>query len=136
MGDINMADLFSDEWMKSFMDAWNKEPELSDALAKIDFDSVIGYGFQGDDGPTGVITVEKGKVTAAGAYNGESLSWDIRAKPANWEKWLNKGVGMAGLGMAYTTGKMKFVVGDYMSMVKDPRMAGPFIKSFSVMGTV
>jgi hypothetical protein len=136
MGEINMADLFSDEWMKSFMDAWNKEPELSDALAKIDFDSVIGYGFQGDDGPTGVITVEKGKVTAAGAYNGESLSWDIRAKPANWEKWLNKGVGMAGLGMAYTTGKMKFVVGDYMAMVKDPRMAGPFIKSFSVMGTV
>ena len=136
MGDINMADLFSDEWMKSFMDAWNKEPELSDALAKIDFDSVIGYGFQGDDGPTGVITVEKGKVTAAGAYNGENLSWDIRAKPANWEKWLNKGVGMAGLGMAYTTGKMKFVVGDYMAMVKDPRMAGPFIKSFSVMGTV
>ena len=131
-----MADLFSDDWMKSFMDAWNKEPELSDALAKIDFDSVIGYGFQGDDGPTGVITVEKGKVTAAGAYNGEKLSWDIRAKPANWEKWLNKGVGMAGLGMAYTTGKMKFVVGDYMSMVKDPRMAGPFIKSFSVMGTV
>lgn len=131
-----MADLFSDEWMKSFMDAWNKEPELSDALAKIDFDSVIGYGFQGDDGPTGVITVEKGKVTAAGAYNGESLSWDIRAKPANWEKWLNKGVGMAGLGMAYTTGKMKFIVGDYMAMVKDPRMAGPFIKSFSVMGTV
>lgn len=131
-----MADLFSDEWMKSFMDAWNKEPELSDALAKIDFDSVIGYGFQGDDGPTGVITVEKGKVTAAGVYNGESLSWDIRAKPANWEKWLNKGVGMAGLGMAYTTGKMKFIVGDYMAMVKDPRMAGPFIKSFSVMGTV
>ncbi len=131
-----MADLFSDEWMKSFMDAWNNEPELSDALAKIDFDSVIGYGFQGDDGPTGVITVEKGKVTAAGAYNGEALSWDIRAKPANWEKWLNKGIGMAGLGMAYTTGKMKFVVGDYMAMVKDPRMAGPFIKSFGVMGTI
>ena len=131
-----MADLFTDEWMKSYMDAWNKEPELSDALAKIDFDSVIGYGFQGDDGPTGVITVEKGKVTAAGTYNGENLSWDIRAKPANWEKWLNKGVGMAGLGMAYTTGKMKFVVGDYMAMVKDPRMAGPFIKSFSVMGTI
>ena len=131
-----MADLFSDEWMKSYMDAWNNEPELSDALAKIDFDSVIGYGFQGDDGPTGVITVEKGKVTAAGAYNGETLSWDIRAKPANWEKWLSKGVGMAGLGMAYTTGKMKFVVGDYMAMVKDPRMAGPFIKSFGVMGTI
>ena len=131
-----MADLFSDDWMKSFMDQWNNEPDLSDALAEISFNSVIGYGFQGDDGPTGVITVENGKVTAAGAYNGEELSWDIRAKPASWDKWLSKGIGMAGLGMAYTTGKMKFVVGDYGAMLKDPRMAGPFIKSFSVMGTV
>lgn len=131
-----MADIFSDDWMKSFMEAWNNEPDLSDALAEISFNSVIGYGFQGDDGPTGVITVENGKVTAAGAYNGEELSWDIRAKPASWDKWLAKGIGMAGLGMAYTTGKMKFVVGDYGAMLKDPRMAGPFIKSFSVMGTV
>ena len=51
-----MADLFSDEWMKSYMDAWNNEPELSDALAEIDFNSVIGYGFPGDDSPTGVMT--------------------------------------------------------------------------------
>jgi hypothetical protein len=131
-----MADLFTDEWMKTYMEAWNNEPALSDALAKIDFNSVIGYGFQGEDAPTGVITVENGKVTAAGAYNGEELSWDIRANQANWDKWLKKGVGMVGLGMAYTTGKMKFVVGDYMAMVKDPRMAGPFIKSFTVMGSV
>ena len=82
------------------------------------------------------ITVEDGIVTSAGAFNGEDLSWDIRAKPASWDKWISKGIGMTGLGMAYTTGKMKFVVGDYMAMVKDPRMAGPFIKSFSVMGNV
>jgi hypothetical protein len=131
-----MADLFSDEWMKTFMDAWNAEPKLAGALAKINFNSVIGYGFQGDDAPTGVITVEDGVVTAAGAYNGEDLSWDIRAKRASWDKWLSKGIGMTGLGMAYTTGKMKFVVGDYLAMVKDPRMAGPFIKSFGVMGNV
>ena len=36
-----MADMFSDEWMKSFMEQWNSEPELSDALAKINFNSVI-----------------------------------------------------------------------------------------------
>jgi len=131
-----MADLFSDEWMKTFMDAWNNEPALAGALAKINFNSVIGYGFQGDAGPTGVITVEDGIVTSAGLYNGEDLSWDIRAKVESWNKWLSKGVGMTGLGMAYTTGKMKFVVGDYLAMVKDPRMAGPFIKSFDVMGRV
>lgn len=131
-----MADLFSDEWMKTFMDAWNQEPALAGALQKIGFNSVIGYGFQGDAAPTGVITVENGVVTSAGSYNGEELSWDIRAKSASWDKWLSKGIGMAGLGMAYTTGKMKFVVGDYLAMIKDPRMAGPFIKSFSVMGSV
>ena len=131
-----MADLFSDEWMNAFMDAWNNEPALAGALAKINFNSVIGYGFQGDDAPTGVITVEDGIVTSAGSYNGEDLSWDIRASAANWDKWLSKGVGMTGLGMAYTTGKMKFIVGDYLAMVKDPRMAGPFIKSFAVMGSV
>mgnify|MGYP001553701162 CR=1 FL=1 len=131
-----MADLFSDDWMKGYMDAWNNEPELADALAEINFSSVIGYGFQGDDTPAGVMTVENGKVVSAGAYDGETLNWDIRAKPDNWNKWLSKGIGMAGLGMAYTTGKMKFNVGDYSAMLKDPRMAGPFIKSFSVMGTV
>lgn len=129
-----MADLFSDEWMKSFMDVWNAEPELSDALAQIGFNSTIGYGFVGDDAPTGVIVVENGKVTSAGAFNGETLSWDLRASADNWNKWISKGVGMAGLGMAYTTGKLKFVVGDYASMLKDPRMAGPFIKSFTAMG--
>ena len=46
-----MAELFSDEWMKRFMEEWNKEPELSDALAKINFNSVIAYGFDGEDKP-------------------------------------------------------------------------------------
>ena len=128
-----MADLFSHEWMESFMNAWNSEPELSDALAAIGFNSVIGYGYPDDEHPRGVLTVENGKATAAGAFDNQDLSWDIRAKPAQWEKWMKKPPGMAGLGMAFTTGKMKFKVGDYGSMLKDPRMAGPFIKSFGVM---
>ena len=41
---------------------------------------------------------------------------------------------MMSLGVAYTSRKLKFRVGDYGAMVKDPRMAGPFIKSFSAMG--
>jgi hypothetical protein len=129
-----MADLFSDEWMKSFMEQWNAEPDLSDALAKIGFTSTIAYGFDGDDKPMGVIVVENGKAVTAGSYNGEELNWDLRASQANWEKWLKKGLGMMGLGVAYSTRKLKFNVGDYLAMIKDPRMAGPFIKSFTVMG--
>ena len=128
-----MSDLFSDDWMKSFMDEWNDEPELSDALAKIDFSSTIGYGFPDDDQPVGVLVVEGGKATDAGSYNGQEMNWDIRASQAQWDKWISKPPGMMGLGAAFTTGKMKFMVGDYGSMIKDPRMAKPFIKSFSVM---
>ena len=41
-----------------------------------------------------------------------------------------------GLSGAYMQGKLKFVVGDYGAMIKDPRMVNPFLKSFSVMGQV
>ncbi len=128
-----MSDLFSEQWMNSFKDAWNEEPELAQALADIGFDSVIGYGFPDEDQPRGVLTVKKGQAVDTGPFDNQVLNWDIRAKPDQWGKWMAKPPGMAGLGMAFTTGKMKFKVGDYASMLKDPRMAGPFIKSFSVM---
>ena len=129
-----MADLFSSEWMKSFHEQWNAEPDLSDALAKINFNSVIGYGFDGEDTPRGVLVIENGKATAGEIYDGQTLSWDLRASFDNWNKWMVKPPGMMGLGMAYTSRKLKFKIGDYAAMIKDPRMAGPFIKSFTVMG--
>jgi hypothetical protein len=60
----------------------------------------------------------------------------MRANLDDWLKWVKKGIGMAGLGMAAGTGKLKFKVGDYKSMLKDPRMAGPFVKSFGLMQQV
>lgn len=131
-----MSDLFSEEWMKGFMESWNAEPDLSGALEKIGFNSVIAYGIDGEPQPRGVLTVENGKAIAAGSYDGQTLSWDMRASVDNWNKWMKKPPGMMGLGMAYTSRKLKFLVGDYGAMIKDPRMAGPFIKSFAVMGTV
>jgi len=128
--------LFDDAWMKGFQEQWNAEPALHEALAKINFNSTIGYGFPKDDACLGFINVVNGEVTEAGAYDGRALNWDIRAEQKNWEKWLAKGVGMTGLGLAFTTGKMKFKTGDFKAMISDPRMAGPFIKSFAAMGKV
>ncbi|HHB12741.1 MAG TPA: SCP-2 sterol transfer family protein [Chromatiales bacterium] len=128
-----MAELFSEEWFKNFMAAWNNEPELYEPLANIGFNSVIAYGFDGEDQPRGYIAVENGKAVDAGLYDGREVNWDLRATKDNWEKWMKKPPGMMGLGMAYTSRKLKFNVGDYAAMIKDPRMAGPFIKSFSVM---
>ena len=131
-----MAELFSAEWMNRFQEEWNKEPDLFETLGKIHFTSTIAYGFEGEAAPRGVLVVEEGKVVRSGAYNNEPLNWDLRASQENWAKWIAKGIGMMGLGLAYTTRKLKFEVGDYGAMVSDPRMAAPFIKTFSVMGRV
>ena len=131
-----MSQLFSEAWMKSFAEAWNTEPELAGELEKISFSSTIGYGIDGEDQPRGVISIENGKAVTAGEFTGEELNWDLRASEDQWDKWMTKPPGMMGLGTAYTTRKLKFNVGDYAAMIKDPRMAGPFIKSFSAMGQV
>lgn len=129
-----MADMFSSDWMASFQDVWNAETGLADELEKIGFTSTIAYGFIGDDAPAGVLVVEGGKAVSGAAFEGQDINWDIRASQGDWEKWLKKPPGMMGLGMAYAARKMQFLVGDYGAMVKDPRMAGPFVKSFAAMG--
>jgi putative sterol carrier protein len=128
-----MAALFSDAWMNELKDAWNDEPEVKDKLAEIGFDSVITCGFKDEDNPRGVFIVEKGVCVRAGDWNGEKPDWDMRADMKDWLKWVEKGIGMMGLGTAYATGKLKFKTGDYKAMMKDPRMAGPFVKSFGLM---
>ncbi|MDT8388006.1 MAG: SCP-2 sterol transfer family protein [Thiogranum sp.] len=129
-----MAEMFSDEWMNGFKDRWNADPELAGALEKIGFQSTIAYGFEGEDNPRGFLRVENGHAVEAGSWSGQTLNWDLRATPENWKKWMSKPPGMMGLGIAYTSRKLKFNVGDYTAMIKDPRMAGPFIRSFAVMG--
>ncbi|VAW63404.1 hypothetical protein MNBD_GAMMA08-28 [hydrothermal vent metagenome] len=128
--------LFTGDWIEHYAQAWNNEPGLADALGKINFNSVIGYGFDGDESPMAYIDVQNGEVVESGIYDGQELNWDLRASKDNWAKWAKKPPGMMGLGVAYTTKKLKFIKGDYAAMIKDPRMAGPFIKSFGVMGQV
>lgn len=131
-----MTELFSADWMAKFKEEWNKEPELAAELEKIGFNSNIAYGYDGEDQPRGVLVVENGQAVAGESFNGQTLSWDLRASQKHWEGWMKKPPGLMGLGMAYTSRKLRFVVGDYAGMIKDPRMAGPFIKSFVVMGRV
>lgn len=132
-----MADLFSDAWMTSYKDEWNKEPDLSGKLKEINFSSNIAYGFLDEDKPRGILVIENGLATEARPYkDGDEQNWDLRASKENWDKWIEKGLGMASLGAAYVSGKLKFKTGDYKAMIKDPRMAGPFVKSFTVMGRI
>ena len=128
-----MAALFSDAWMKELGDAWNADPEVKDKLAEIGFNSVICCGFKNEENPRGVFVVENGTCVRAGDWAGETADWDMRADVKDWMKWVHDGIGMAGMASAYMFGKLKFKSGDYASMIKDPRMAGPFVKSFGLM---
>ena len=96
----------------------------------------MAYGYLGDDAPKGILIVKQGMVVESGAYAGQPLNWDIRASADTWAGWMKTPPNMMKLGVNYTTGKLKFVVGDYAAMIKDPRMAGPFIKSFAAMSKV
>jgi len=128
-----MAELFSDEWINALKDEWNNEPEVSDALAKINFSSVITCGYKDEENPRCVFVVENGVATRAGLYDGETPDWDMRADEKNWGKWTTKPLNMASMGLAFTTGKLKFNTGDFKAMIKNPSMAVPFVKSFALM---
>lgn len=131
-----MPTLFNDDWMKKFQTIWNKDPELSIALEKISFNSIIGYGFPNEATPRGCLIIENGNAVKAGSYAGQSLTLDLRAKESHWKDWLNREVGVASLGLAYSTGKLKFIEGDYKQIFNNPQYNRPFIKSFSAMGRV
>jgi hypothetical protein len=131
-----MPELFSADWMNELKDHWNDDPEVKNKLAEIGFNSIITCGIKGDDKPLGVFVVEDGECIRAGAYNGEEPDWDMRADRKNWMKWVKKPFGMMGMGMAYGSRKLVFVKGDYGTMMKTPSMAGPFVKSFSLMGKI
>jgi hypothetical protein len=131
-----MPEIFSEEWMRRFMQEWNNEGEMTGPLHGVEFDSVIGYGYREESKPRACVVVRQGKVTAAGPFRGEPLDWDLRASADQWRSWQNDPPGLVALGMAYASGKLQFLAGDYVSMVKNPAMAGPFVKSFEVMSRV
>lgn len=132
---INMKE-FSEEWMQAFKQAWNKNPRMTEPLAAINFNSNIGYGLLGEKHPRGILQVENGVATFGGAYADQPLNWDIRAAQTLWDKWKDSPPNMTKIGLAYTTRRLQFVKGDYAAMLKEPRMAGPFIKSFETMSEI
>jgi putative sterol carrier protein len=128
-----MAELFSAEWANQLKDAWNAEPEVKDKLAEINFSSMITAGYKDEENPRMYFKVDNGECVEAGEWSGQTPNWDMRASKDDWLKWTKKELGMGGMTMAVTTGKLKFKAGDFKAMIKDPRMAGPFVKSFALM---
>lgn len=132
-----MSELFSEEWANAYRNAWNADDDIIAALKEVDFSSVVAFGFPEDDEqPSFVMTVESGKVISLDKDQHDDISWDIRATKDNWLSLIAKPPGLMKLGMAYTSRQMRFKRGDYAAMIKDPVLAGAFVKSFALMAKV
>ncbi|MBT8118586.1 MAG: SCP-2 sterol transfer family protein [Gammaproteobacteria bacterium] len=131
-----MADLFSDEWAQAYKDAWNSDDEITGSLARAGFNSVVAFGLQGDSDPAFVMSIQNGMISAVNNSSIDDVKWDIRANKDDWMSLIVKPPGLMKLGIAYTSRKLRFIKGDYATMIKDPSLAGAFVKSFALMGKV
>lgn len=131
-----MADLFSSEWAQAFKDAWNADEEITASLQRAGFNSVVAFGLPEDDVPSFIMTIQNGLVSSINTGNVDDIKWDIRATRDNWLSLIVKPPGLMKLGIAYTSRKLRFTKGDYATMIKDPSLAGAFVKSFALMGKV
>ena len=131
-----MSELFSEEWAQAYKNAWNEDGEITSALRKVDFSSVVAFGFHDEEEPRFVMTIKEGLIDSVDAQPESVIKWDIRATHENWLSLIAKPPGLMKLGIAYTSRKMRFKKGDYATMVKDPSLASAFVKSFGLMSKI
>jgi hypothetical protein len=131
-----MSQLFSESWMRTLKEKWNAEPKVYEPLGKAGFEARIGYGFEGEDTPRGIISIVGGKIVAAGNYSNEKLDWDLRASPESWKLWLEQGFGLTRLGPAVAMRKLQFVEGNYRQMIRNPALSHPFLYHFDLMTSI
>ena len=131
-----MADLFSPSWAQAYMDEWNADSEITGALQKAGFSSVVAFGLPDDNVPAFVMAIDNGLVSSVNKAAVDDIIWDIRANTDVWLSLIVKPPGLMKLGIAYTSRKLRFNKGDYATMIKDPSLATAFVKSFALMGRV
>ncbi len=131
-----MANLFSHEWAESFKDAWNADEEITTSLGNAGFSSVVAFGVPEIDEPSFVMTIQNGLISSINTASADDIKWDVRATIDDWLSLIVKPPGLMKLGIAYTSRKIRFKKGDYATMIRDPSLAGAFVKSFALMGKV
>lgn len=131
-----MGELFSARWMLALQQKWNADPDIVKPLRTAGFCARIAYGFKDSDTPRGILVIENGEVVEAGTYVDGPLDWDLRADPANWQKWIDEGFGLTKLGPAVATGALQFARGNYRQMIRNPSLSHPFLHHFKLMSEI
>jgi hypothetical protein len=131
-----MAELFSTEWASAFMQVWNSDKDITEMLQHAGFNSVVAFGYQDENEPRFYMNIENGIVVSVDKQPQDVIKWDLRASKDFWLSLLTNPPGLMKLGIAYTSRKLRFKKGDYATMIKDPSLAGAFVKCFALMGKV
>jgi hypothetical protein len=131
-----MADLFSNDWAQAYKAAWNADEEITASLQRAGFNSVVAFGLPDATEPAFVMSIQNGLIASVNKTAVEEIKWDIRATKDDWLSLIVKPPGLMKLGIAYTSRKLRFLKGDYATMIKDPSLASAFVKSFALMGKV
>ncbi len=131
-----MADLFSKQWAQAYKEAWNNDEEITSSLQHAGFSSVVAFGLADDVAPSFVMSINNGLIASVNNTPDDEVKWDIRATRDDWISLIVKPPGLMRLGIAYTSRKLFFAKGDYATMIKDPSLAGAFVRSFALMGKV
>ncbi|MGB5277677.1 MAG: SCP-2 sterol transfer family protein [Gammaproteobacteria bacterium] len=128
--------MFTDEWARAYMEIWNSDREITDMLGSAKFSSLVAFGYKDENEPRFVMTIENGHMVSIGRKPEDDINWDLRAEEKFWLGVLSRPPGLMKLGIAYTSRALFFNKGDYKTMIKDPALAGAFVKCFSLMGKV
>jgi len=130
-------EFFTQAWVEGFAQKWNADTEMVKPLAETDFSAVIAFGYPGQETPSVLLDVVKGKVERAGLVNKVAqlpdIDWDLRALPEQWLMWRTKPLTLSGLGVAVQNGQLVFKAGDYRKMIRTPSLANPFLRFFNLL---
>lgn len=131
-----MEVLFSEAWAKRFSNKWNSDSEMVSQLSTANFNSVVAFGYIDNPIPEIILEITQGRITSTQRYdanNSPLVDWDLRANATQWEKWRGAGPGITGLGVAVASRQLMFKSGDYRRMIRQPLLAGSFLKFFSFL---
>jgi len=122
-----MPEFLSEEWIKQYVEEWNKNENLKEGLKK--FSATIKYYIEGVEQPPVYIKVEKGEVKEAGLAPEMKYDFEMWATPEDWKTLATGGMGPKA---AMLTKRLKFKG----SMITAMKYMSAFEESLRMMSKI
>ncbi len=122
-----MRKFLSEEWIRAYMDEWNKNEKLKSELKG--FSASIKYYVEGQEDKAVELVVENGVAKRAGSANSHNYDFELWASLENWKRLAT---GDMGPKAAMLTKRLKFKG----SMITAMKYMSAFEESLRMMGKI